>query len=160
MANELADLANSRNRAVLSAGLKDSAPAAHGLDDAPALVNVERNGLFAIDIFARFDGIDAHEGMPVIGRGDHDGVDVIARQQFPVIIVSGASLAPPVAAVNGVHLPLALLAARPIDVANREKLHRRVVHEPAQMPAAHRAPADQPHLDARHWAARHEPNEE
>jgi len=42
--------------------------------------------LFKIDVFAGCQGIDRHAHMPVVGRGDNDGVDLLL-QDFAIIHV-------------------------------------------------------------------------
>jgi len=54
---------------------------ARGLSDLPSFPNGMDQRLFTIDVFAEFDCGHENEGMEVIGRGDHDGVDILLLVQ-------------------------------------------------------------------------------
>ena len=41
--------------------------------------------LLAIDVLAGVEGVDADAGVPVVRRGDDDGIDVLARQDLAVV---------------------------------------------------------------------------
>jgi hypothetical protein len=58
--------------------LNHPAPFGHG----------ERKRLFDIDVLAGAAGVDHHEGVPVVGRGDGHGVDVTVLEQLPVVLVA------------------------------------------------------------------------
>ena len=75
VADEFGHAMVDRDRAILGAGLKDPAVAAHGFDQDLAFVDGERR-LFALHILAGAEGEHADQGVPVIGGGDHDRVDV------------------------------------------------------------------------------------
>ncbi len=73
-----------------------------------------RESLLAVDVFARFHGVEHHLAMPMIRRGDDHRIDVRVGQQFAVIDV-------------GFHLRVeaaldAFLPMRPIDIADRHHL--------------------------------------
>ena len=74
--------------------------------------------LFAVDVFLAGGGFGGDDGVPVIGDGDHDGVDVVAREKLAVVVVGGAVLVA-VLAVDGVerHLQAVL-----VDVAGGDDL--------------------------------------
>jgi len=92
-------------RPLLAAGLEDALVLADGLDDLPALGYRQRHGLFGVDILACLGGMDAHKGPPVVVGGRHDGVDVLALKQFPVVLVSfRAVLLRPLAGTRKVHV--------------------------------------------------------
>ena len=46
-----------------------------------------RDGLLDVDILARLHGPDAGQRMPVVRRGDADGVDVLRLQQLADVLV-------------------------------------------------------------------------
>ena len=54
-----------------------------------ALVDRERQRLFAVDVLARPARGGGHGGVPVVGRADHDHVDVAAVQQLAIVLVQG-----------------------------------------------------------------------
>ena len=58
-------------------------------DQQRALGGVMAAGLFDVDVLARLQAEDGHGRMPVVGRGDGDGVDVLAsrtlRKSFSVV---------------------------------------------------------------------------
>src|SRR5262245_26907235 len=71
----------------LRAGLDDFAMFARGFDRLAPFPDVVGNGLFHIDILARLHRPDRGERMPMIGRGDGDGVHVLVLQQPPNVRV-------------------------------------------------------------------------
>ena len=62
------------------------------MDNGLLLGNGFRQRLFAIDIFFAARGLGGDQCVPMIRHRDHDGVNVIARQQFPVIMITFAVL--------------------------------------------------------------------
>ncbi len=66
----------------LGADLHDPIVLLRRLDQFPPFPNVVRNGLFDVHILAGLTRPDRDQGMPVIGRGDHDGINVCLLQQF------------------------------------------------------------------------------
>ena len=52
------------------------------LHELPAFPHIVRDGLFHIDILAGLDGPDGGERVPVIRRGDRNGIDLFALQQL------------------------------------------------------------------------------
>ena len=89
-----------------------------GGDEGGGLEDGVGEGFFAVDVLAGGGGGHGDEGVPVVGRGDDDGIDVRARQEFAEIVVDGAALefgaglsgvvllhdAPVVLAPGGVHI--------------------------------------------------------
>ena len=65
----------------MRAGLDDFAILARGFDRLAPFPDVVRNGLFHVNILARLHRPDRGQRMPVIGRGDGDGVHVLVLQQ-------------------------------------------------------------------------------
>ena len=63
--------------AALRAVLHDAVVLAGGLDGDPALVDVVAARLLDVDVLAGLAGPDGHQGVPVVGRGDGDGVEVL-----------------------------------------------------------------------------------
>ncbi len=124
--------------------LKDDVVFLDGLDDRAALAEGPGERFFAVDVLAPPRGLDAYERMPMVGRGHDDGVDVVAREQFAVVVVGGAVLV----AVVLVHEPLVFGQLLVVDVAKRDNLRGPVpdgvFHEAAGLPAA----ADDAHDDA------------
>src|SRR5207245_958841 len=47
----------------------------------------------AINVLALFHGIECDEGMPVVGRADGDGIDILAVEELAEILVLGAVFA-------------------------------------------------------------------
>src|SRR4029077_4764790 len=81
-----------------------------------SLVNCQRERLFAVDIFAGAHGVDADLGMPVVGRADDDGVDILAVNQLAVVFVDVGFLFADVLVVLG------LFGVAAVDVADGEKV--------------------------------------
>ena len=76
---------------------------------------------FAIDVLASLGRGDAGEGVPMIRRGDDDGIDVLAREQFPKINESGATFVSSVGRCAGIMILHHLqggIAAGGIDIAD------------------------------------------
>ena len=150
---------------------------AHGHDLARVLLRVHhraalgdrrREGLLAVDVLAGLDRVDRHDRVPVVGRGDADGVHVWIREQRLVVLVeparSGfdargqrlllrlegtvlpmerwdAPLQPPFEEL-GVVCRLVALQVRLVDVAKRRHFDERVLHEDVhELRAAARAPS-------------------
>jgi hypothetical protein len=114
--------------AVLCAVLHDAAVLLGGGDDLAALVDIVRDGFFDVDVLARLAGPDRGEGVPVVGRGDGDGVDVFVLQRVAHVLVELRGLALRV----GDELRT-LFAHLRIDVAERDvlgvALHREEVFD-------------------------------
>jgi hypothetical protein len=79
--------------ALLQADLRHSIIGLDGLDDVVPLFDGEGQRLFDVDVLARVERVDRHPRMPVVGRGDQDGVDVFRSEQR-VVIGEGLCLAP------------------------------------------------------------------
>ena len=57
------------------------------LDHGLALGDGQRQRLLAVDVLALAHGVDGDQGVPVVGRGDDDGVDVLAVEQLAEVLV-------------------------------------------------------------------------
>ena len=62
--------------------LHDAVVLAGRLDHLPAFEDVVGGRLLHVHVLAGLAGPDRHQRVPVIGRGDHDGVDVLALQEL------------------------------------------------------------------------------
>ena len=96
------------------------------------LLDAQAQRLLAIHVLARAHCRQRDRHVPVIGRGDHDGVDVVACQDFAKIVVRFAAFR----AVAFVHHRRAGLA--PILERIADGQHLALVHaqEPAEQSAA------------------------
>ena len=56
------------------------------LGDPAGLVDRVRHRLFAVDVLAGFHGVDRHLGVPVVGRGDQDDVDIFVVKDLAVVL--------------------------------------------------------------------------
>jgi len=78
----------------LASNLQDSIARASGVDHFRAIgINVD-HGLLAVDVFARFHGVDRNLLVPMIGSADDDGVHVFARQDL-VVVACGKNVRAP-----------------------------------------------------------------
>jgi hypothetical protein len=84
----LVSLADSGIGTDLDACLNDLVVFASCFDELPSFPNVVRNGLFDIHVFAGLNGPNRGQRMPMVWRGDADGIDVFALEQFPDIAVT------------------------------------------------------------------------
>ena len=108
------------------------------------LVDIVRQRLLAIHVLPAAEGRHGDHGVPVVGRGDRDGVDVLAARDLAEVVICRALAAAP--RLLGVVLddaPLGVVAAGRVHVANRQDL-RVAPEEPAQKssvlhPHAHKA---------------------
>ena len=139
-------------RALPAARLPDASVALHGAHEGASLEQVVRERLLAVDVLAVAGGERAHVGVPVVGRGDHHGVDVVANAELAEVVVFAAVLV----AVALVHL--VLRARRLVGVHVAHGHHLDVVHskERAHVAVAHSAHADHAHHASRHQIERAE----
>ncbi len=110
----------------------------HGL----ALGHVDADRLLDINIGARLDGRDHRQGVPVVGRGDQDDVQVLLLEHLAVVGEGARSLLrglPVGDDVGGLGQHLL------VDVAQRDDLDRRDLDQPEQVRLAVPAAADQSH---------------
>ena len=68
--------------ALLAAGLENAFGFVDGVYEVAAFVNGEGQRFFAVDIFAGVDGGNVDEGVPVVGCGVDDDVNVVALENF------------------------------------------------------------------------------
>ncbi len=80
---------HARRRAAVGAVLDDAVVFAGRLHQLRAFKNVVGAGLLDVHILARLTGPDAHQRVPVIRRGDGDGVDGFVFQQLAHIGIGG-----------------------------------------------------------------------
>ena len=70
----------------MCANLDDPIVLAGRLDHRPAFDDRHRERLLDIDILARLAGGDHLDRVPVVGRCDHDGVDILAIEDRPEVL--------------------------------------------------------------------------
>ena len=79
VANDFRGLVELRERALPRTGLPDDVVLLHGPDDGLLFGDGAGERLLAVNVFLARGGFGGDDGVPVIGNGDHDGVDVVAR---------------------------------------------------------------------------------
>ena len=128
--------------ALHGAGLKDAAMLVHSVDDFDGFVDVVREGLFAVHVFAVAQCGEHGDGVPVVGSGDADRVDVLAAGDFTEVVVAFAILVlvAVVDALDGV------IAPSGVDIAHGEHLGI-LAEEVAQEASTLLAHADEAHGD-------------
>jgi hypothetical protein len=133
-----------RHRAILGTRLEDALGFAHRVHQHLAFVNGQR-GLLALHVLARLERHQADQRVPVVWRGDHHGIDILAGQHL-VEIPGGKAILVAVVLVHG------LLGAEQsafVDVADREDLGGLLLAVECQVPGgAMIAHPDEPHGDA------------
>ena len=87
--HEVECLPHAGHAAALHTHLAHASKLAGPLRDHPALLDVVAAGLFHVDILARLHRPDGHHGMPVVGRGDRDSVDILAVEQTADVLHIG-----------------------------------------------------------------------
>ena len=74
-----------------AADLENSIVGAHGLHHRPAFQHGMRHGFLAVNILAGPGRRNGHERVPMIRRGDDDGINILPRQQIAEILVGVAA---------------------------------------------------------------------
>ena len=124
---------------MLRAGLHDAVVAPRRLDHRAAFADIVRERLFDVDVFASLAGEHRDGGVPVVGRGDMNGVDVFPLQQPPEILIRLRLRTGPFFRTLGV---------RKIHIGHRAILHAgRFAHQTRYIPPA-AAATDQADGDA------------
>src|SRR5262245_5321684 len=137
--------------ALLAAGLENDLRFLDLVHNDAALGDIVRQRLFAVNVLAGAGSVDARDGVPVIGRCDHDGINVLAGQQVAEVIVSLAALVRALAFLSRVAILHVLSGALPPlrdYIADGEHLHVAPAQKPTQMAAAHNPNADEAKRDA------------
>ena len=122
-----------RAAAPLRAHLHHALVAPRGGGHPAALLDEQRHGLFDVDVLARGAGHDGLQGVPVIRRGDDDGVDAHVVQHLPEVGVAFG---------RGAAIGLRPLDARLVDVADGRQFGVFLLFEIRDMPQADQAAAD------------------
>ena len=116
---------------LLAAGLEDALVLARRVDAPLALGERERERLLAVDVLARLARLDRRDRVPVLRRGDADGVDVLARDQLAEVGVRVAALVVGLLAEYAFSTRLLACSRRVrVHLADRQRLH---VAEPEQL---------------------------
>lgn len=135
--------------ALLAAGLKDDAVLADRFDGEAAFGEGERERFFAVDVFLRRGGIEDHVDVPVVGRGDDDGVDIRAGEEF-VVVFGGGDAGSRARGVGVVRVGggFGVGAAGGIDIAHTDDLNARVLKGPIEVAAILDSHADEAEAQA------------
>ena len=87
------DLDGVRRRALLGAHLHQLAVFLLRFDQKRALARVVAAGFFNVDVLSGLKSEDGHRRMPVIGRGDRDGVNILALENLAKILLRSRVIA-------------------------------------------------------------------
>ena len=128
--------------ALHGARLHDALVFAGGLHHLGAFFDIDAGGLFDVDVLAGFAGFDGHVGVPVVGRGDADGVEGFIGDDVAEIFDEFGFEAS--AARGG----LGAFEVRLVDIAKGGGLDFRDLHGIAEVAGAHGAEADEADGDA------------
>ena len=109
-----------------------------GGDHRLALLDGAAGRLFDVHVLAAFGGVDRLDRVPVVRRGDHDGVDVFALEDVAVIVI-GLHARP--GGFQGVGQTLL------VDIAHRGDINLSLITAPYHI--AEVAPAHAPDTDMR-----------
>ena len=122
----------------LAADLNDAIGGARGLDDLrPIGVDVDHR-LLEVDVLAGLHRIDGGRLVPVVGRRDQDGIDILARENLAVV-AGGEDVRPPEL--------LAVGQAAVIAIGHGDEFDSRNLYRDAGIVLALDAGADQRELD-------------
>src|SRR5262249_1131108 len=125
-----------RRRAdVLAADLQNASGLLDRRDDLYPFVNFVGQGLFDVNVLARFDRGDGGRLVPVVGRADVDGVNARRGQQFAGVFEDFRA--------TFRHL-YSMFAASFVSVAERDNLETRNLHYVVERLVGARADADKP----------------
>ena len=111
--NEIDGVAEVAPTALLHAALEDLFAGADGAGEDGAFFERVGDRLFEVDVFAGGEGVGGHADVPVVGRRDEDGVELVV-EDFAIVDVRGGGVAGG-ATFDG-------FAARRVDVADGDDL--------------------------------------
>ncbi|OQA01184.1 MAG: hypothetical protein BWY71_00472 [Planctomycetes bacterium ADurb.Bin412] len=100
--NHFADQAGFFGSLAVIAQLGGDFHLAGGFGNEPGFMDGPGQRFFAIDVLFHLQGRHRDYGMGMVGRGDHDGIDVFFGQQFAVVAVGPAALVAARLALGGV----------------------------------------------------------
>ena len=143
VADELRGLVEVLDRTLPRPRLPDAAVALDGVAESPALAQVVGQRLLAVDVEPGAQGRDGQDGVPVVGDGDGDGVEVLAEVELPEIVVSRAGLV----AVLLVDHVLGHGQRLLVEVADGDPLDLGLLEEARHVSRPHHAEADAGHDD-------------
>src|SRR5712672_1132373 len=86
--DEIDGIAKVDPTALLHAALQDLFAGADGAGEGGAFLQRVGDWLFEIDVLAGCESVDSHADVPVVGRGDEDGVELLV-ENFAIIDVGG-----------------------------------------------------------------------
>ncbi len=115
-----------------------------GADDGLLFGDGAGQGLFAVDVLFPRGGRGGKNGMPVVGYGDHDGVDIVAGHQLAIVVI-GFAVGVAVFAVDCIDGGLKVVF---VDVACGDDLAIWQLQKCLGVRGAHHAPADNAYSDA------------
>jgi hypothetical protein len=78
---------------VLAPDLQDPRRLLHGVHEGGALVDRVGQRFLAVDVLAGIERVETRTHVPVIGRGDDDGVDVLAVEDAAVVACAQRAIA-------------------------------------------------------------------
>ena len=111
--NEIDGIAKVAPTALLHAALQDLFAGADRAGEGGAFLQGVGDGLFEVDVFAGGESVCGHADVPVVGRGDEDGVELLV-EDFAIIDVAGGG--------ETVGAQFYGVATRGIDVTDRDDL--------------------------------------
>ena len=124
--------------ALLGAELKDALVAMDFFPQRPVFGQVRAHRLFQVNVLPGADGCQRGQDVPMIGRGDEAGIDVLAGDQLAEVAISSAVLV----LVMLVDSIARLLEVAGHDIAHRDDLGVLLIEEVAHIPLSLRADAN------------------
>jgi len=114
------------------------------LYDGLLLDNGAGERFFTVDVLLPVGRFGGQQGVPMVRHSDHDRVNIVAGQEFAVVVVCLAILVA-VAGVDGIHSGPEVVG---LDVAGRDDLAIGLIEEDLGVARPHHAPADDAEGDA------------
>src|SRR5262249_1033731 len=138
VADELGRVAELGRGTLLAADLEDPSAAVDGVAQHPPLGDGQRGRLLEVDVLAGLHGVDRDPHVPVVGGADHHRVDVLVREQLPVVGVPGDAVVglAGLLRVRVVHQGLGVFRAPAVEVAHGHDPGRVELPDPRHVVAA------------------------
>ena len=122
--------------ALLATHLQDAVVSTHGTLYGQSLGDGIGQRLLQIDVLAGLERMDGHEGMPVVGRGNLDGIDILTLEHTLILFIDVATHRHALLLLPLGHIATEALALDAVHIAAGSHLHARTAREAAEVAAS------------------------